>query len=798
MTKLKYYFCLMITLILMMNISAPVRVLAQGSDVGYELVGYEENNGFVMDVYIKNITALAGRIAIAFDPSKVRLSDTSSQAAAVKSPSSVVVSAEGVDSSLLLSNEKGYVMFAWYSASNSGINAASSPVKIATIAFDFAEGAGAEDFTRNTFGMYYVNSTMVDKWQCSLKLVGNDLSNYNNMSLDDDYVCDIGYDYPNCDVIPIVTYEVCINVRNSRGNAVGALVTLDNIKTETDSQGAAVFQMENGVYAYRISATGYAPRSGYIIVRDADVGVFLDLADYADVVDRIASELQIGFGEGDSASSVTTGLSLPVTGEYGEQITWRSNNTDIITSGGVVNAPDADTSVTLTATIRLGSASTTKIFTLTVKGTSVSEEKNETVVRQDAETLDIIYAPGDSASAVTTDLTLTGTGANGSAVIWTSDNEDAATNFGVITRGAADTVVTYTAYIYRGDAHTTKTFTITVLADPSAGTSQTVQRTDSEIVGAVKESLEIGYAKGDSAQSVTSSLTLPTKGTEDTIISWTSSNPAVITAYGGVVRQIEDAAVTLTATIVKGDATATKTFSVLVKASELVPVNPGNGQETDIEEINKTVSGGGSGGTQTNTDASAPAATETPPPNGTQTTDRFTDLGSVPWARTAILSLAERGVISGTGDAIYSPQEPIKRADFVILLVRLLGLEGEKTDEFADVERGAYYYEPVTLAKSLGVISGVGDDKFNPEGSITRQDMITMTYRALESLGMTNGASDDLTRFTDRSDVADYALESVSYMVGTGSINGDDQSRLNPTSNTTRAETAVFLYNLGI
>lgn len=153
------------------------------------------------------------------------------------------------------------------------------------------------------------------------------------------------------------------------------------------------------------------------------------------------------------------------------------------------------------------------------------------------------------------------------------------------------------------------------------------------------------------------------------------------------------------------------------------------------------------------------------------------------------------GVISGTSDTTYSPQNQIRRADFITLLVRMLKLDGEISESFDDVTKDKYYYETVSLAKSLGIISGVGDNKFNPEGSITRQDMMVMTYNALDKLNMADMPESDLSEFTDKNNVADYAYESVSHLVGAGYISGDN-GNLNPKGNTTRAETAVFLYKL--
>ena len=72
-----------------------------------------------------------------------------------------------------------------------------------------------------------------------------------------------------------------------------------------------------------------------------------------------------------------------------------------------------------------------------------------------------------------------------------------------------------------------------------------------------------------------------------------------------------------------------------------------------------------------------------------------------------------------------------------------------------------------------------------------------MTYRALVKLGKTDDMTEaDMSTFKDVDSISDYAFESVRYLVGSGYIHGDNSGYLTPLLNTTRAETAVFLYGL--
>ena len=94
----------------------------------------------------------------------------------------------------------------------------------------------------------------------------------------------------------------------------------------------------------------------------------------------------------------------------------------------------------------------------------------------------------------------------------------------------------------------------------------------------------------------------------------------------------------------------------------------------------------------------------------------------------------DKGVVNGTSENTYSPAANIKRADFAIMLVRAFGITQGEGENFADVDANKYYAEELRLAKAAGIVNGVGENKFNPEGQITRQDMMLMLSRALDAM----------------------------------------------------------------
>ncbi|OME86315.1 hypothetical protein BK120_10195 [Paenibacillus sp. FSL A5-0031] len=173
----------------------------------------------------------------------------------------------------------------------------------------------------------------------------------------------------------------------------------------------------------------------------------------------------------------------------------------------------------------------------------------------------------------------------------------------------------------------------------------------------------------------------------------------------------------------------------------------------------------------------------------------FDDLGKYPWAQQAIKVMSAKGVINGISDKAYAPAQNVKRADFITLLVKTLGLNAAYDSQFTDVAKGSYYYDAVAIAKKLGVVTGRADGTFDPNASITRQEMIAMTARALNISGkkLQAGSSEQLKSFTDLKQLAAYATDSAALLVANGIVKGDG-AKLNPLGYTTRAEAAVIMY----
>lgn len=177
-------------------------------------------------------------------------------------------------------------------------------------------------------------------------------------------------------------------------------------------------------------------------------------------------------------------------------------------------------------------------------------------------------------------------------------------------------------------------------------------------------------------------------------------------------------------------------------------------------------------------------------------TASFIDLGATPWASEYINKLASKGIINGYNDNTFRPSNNVKRADFIIMLLKAMDVDTTKVPSanFSDVRSDKYYYNAVGIAKEMGIASGNNDGTFNPESNITRQDMMILAKKALE---MRNGKELDvnasaLDKFTDKASISPYATDSLAAMVDAGVVSGSN-NQIKPKDNTTRAQSAVII-----
>lgn len=213
--------------------------------------------------------------------------------------------------------------------------------------------------------------------------------------------------------------------------------------------------------------------------------------------------------------------------------------------------------------------------------------------------------------------------------------------------------------------------------------------------------------------------------------------------------------------------------------------------------------GGGVGGTvvktaEVNTQISQDENQKDP---NVEIKDYYTDVADTNyyWAADAILNLTKNQIVSGYGDKTFGPERSVTRAEFMKMVINVFGLADiTAVSSFADVDPNAWYYIYVASAEKLGIAQGYGNGLFGINDPVTRQDAITIVYRAAKGKGLSLGkftASTD--KFVDKAEIAPYALEAVSALHNAGVyLDATDPTRVDtfePTRNASRAYLAVIL-----
>ena len=175
----------------------------------------------------------------------------------------------------------------------------------------------------------------------------------------------------------------------------------------------------------------------------------------------------------------------------------------------------------------------------------------------------------------------------------------------------------------------------------------------------------------------------------------------------------------------------------------------------------------------------------------------FHDVGEDAWFYDHVVAAYTFGLFKGTSSAAFAPEIPMTRAMFVQVLANLENIDpsGHAKTRFRDVADAQWYTAAVGWAAENGIVSGVGDDRFDPHAPITREQMMVLLYRYLKFKGYEIPQSGEMS-YADESDIGPWALEAVEALYGIGIVTGKDNDRFDPKGTVTHAEAAAVLVGL--
>ena len=173
----------------------------------------------------------------------------------------------------------------------------------------------------------------------------------------------------------------------------------------------------------------------------------------------------------------------------------------------------------------------------------------------------------------------------------------------------------------------------------------------------------------------------------------------------------------------------------------------------------------------------------------------FRDFDKSAWYAEAVSAAVDNGLLYGKSATIIDPNGDMTRAEMAAIINRSFGCyKAADISQYKDVSKSKWYYKDVALAVQMGTYNGRSSSAMAPDAPISRQEAMTVVARALE-LDYDSYSKTDLSTFSDRSEISNWALPYVRAMVGADYIHGRGKV-LAPLDNITRAEFAQIFHNI--
>lgn len=159
------------------------------------------------------------------------------------------------------------------------------------------------------------------------------------------------------------------------------------------------------------------------------------------------------------------------------------------------------------------------------------------------------------------------------------------------------------------------------------------------------------------------------------------------------------------------------------------------------------------------------------------------------WAQNTINKWVDKGDISGYPDGTFRPNNMITRAEFVVLVNNAMGYTKSGYAYFSDVPSHYWGKNAIQTGVAAGYISGDGNGIFRPNDPVTRQEAAAMISRILDLKQNESRAY----RYTDSYAISNWAKGVVGAVSEAGIMAGYPDGSFGPNRVLTRAEAVLAL-----
>ncbi|URN96664.1 MAG: S-layer homology domain-containing protein [Candidatus Pristimantibacillus lignocellulolyticus] len=171
----------------------------------------------------------------------------------------------------------------------------------------------------------------------------------------------------------------------------------------------------------------------------------------------------------------------------------------------------------------------------------------------------------------------------------------------------------------------------------------------------------------------------------------------------------------------------------------------------------------------------------------------FNDINMDDWFYSYVNSAYTFGIFNGTTSTTFSPSTSMTRAMFVEVLANLENVNRSdySSSRFSDVTDGQWYTAAVEWAAENGIVNGISADLFDPNASMTREQMLVILYNYMNFKGYEIPQSQTQS-FADESKISSWALEAVKALQGIDIVTGKGNNIFDPKGRATRSEVATI------
>ena len=166
------------------------------------------------------------------------------------------------------------------------------------------------------------------------------------------------------------------------------------------------------------------------------------------------------------------------------------------------------------------------------------------------------------------------------------------------------------------------------------------------------------------------------------------------------------------------------------------------------------------------------------------------------WGESYINFVSDRALFGGTSPTEFSPDQTMTRGMFITVLGRMHGLDTSKYDGntgYADVPATEYYAPYIQWAKEIGIMAGTSDTAFSPEEPITRAAMAVVIKNYTDNSGFNFTVYKETEGFNDLAGLDEATVNAINAVKNVGIVGGKGEGRFDPNGISTRAEVATVM-----